>query len=124
MKQHKISFMLVLPLTLVLVLAPVLAFDFASRRGSPTTDVSVESLTLEDNCFSMTAGQGGKSARTFRRASWEIEDDTLYITLFSGLIRSGCRQDHITVKFEEDALREVRQVCLRDHSFAKLIYSR
>ena len=45
MKQHKISFMLVLPLTLVLVLAPVLAFDFASRRGSPTTDVSVESLT-------------------------------------------------------------------------------
>lgn len=111
-------------MTLALLAAPVLALDFASRRGSPTTDVSIENLALEDDHFSMTASQERKSATTFRRANWEIEDDTLYITLFSGLVRGGYCQDKLNVDIENDALREVRQVCLRDHSFSRLIYSR
>ncbi len=41
----------------------------------------------------MTASQERKSAETVRRAAWEIEDDTLYITLFSGLVQGGYCQD-------------------------------
>ena len=72
----------------------------------------------------MTVSQERKNSTTVRRAAWEIEDDTLYITLFSGLIRGGCCQDQWNLAFEDNALRDVRQVCLRDHSLAKRIYSR
>ncbi len=124
MRRQKVSFLTLSLMTLVLLATPVLALDFASRRGSPTTDVSIENLAIEDDHFSMTASQERKSATTFRRANWEIEDDTLYITLFSGLVRGGYCQDELNVDIENDALREVRQVCLRDRSFSRLIYSR
>ena len=78
MRQRKIPFAAVLLLTLVLLAAPMLALDFASRRGSPATDVSIEALALEDDHFSMTACLEGKSAATFRRAAWEIKNDTIY----------------------------------------------
>ncbi len=123
MKIRGIPFAAMLLLTLIFLAAPWLALDFASRRGSPTTDVSVESLALEDGCFSMTVSQEEKSASTFRRAAWEVKGDTLYITLFSGLVRGGYLQDTLNVEIQDGALREVRQVCLRDRSFTKLIYS-
>ena len=124
MRQRKLSFAAMLLLMLVLLAAPFLALDFASRRGSPTTDVFIKNLVLEDTHFSMTASLERKSATTFRRANWEIEDDVLYITLFSGLVRGGYCQDKLNVDIENDALREIRQVCLRDRSFSRLIYSR
>lgn len=124
MRQRKFSFAAMLILMLALLAAPFLALDFASRRGNPTTDVSIENLVLEDVHFSMTASLERKSATTFRRANWEVEDNTLYITLFSGLVRGGYCQDRLNVGFENYALRDVRQVCLRDGSFSRLIYSR
>ena len=80
--------------TLVLLMLPILALlglDFASWRGPPTLDVSVEDLILEACRFSMSASQGGNSGTTFRRASWEIEDGTLYLTLFCGQARGDFR---------------------------------
>ena len=58
----------------------------------------------------------------FQRATWEIEDHALYITLFNGLVCGGYLRDRITVGFENEALREVRQVCLRGCSSTRLIY--
>lgn len=124
MRQRKIPFAAMLLLTLVLLAAPMLTLNFASRRGSPAADVSIEALALEDDHFSMTASLEGKSAAAFRRAAWEIKNDTLYITLFSGLVRGGCCQDQWNLAFEDDALRDVRQVCLRGRSVTRLIYSR
>ena len=73
MRQRKIPFAAMLLLTLVLLAAPMLTLNFASRRGSPAADVSIEALALEDDHFSMTASLEGKSAAAFRRAAWEIK---------------------------------------------------
>lgn len=46
----------------------------------------------------------------------------MYITLFNGLVCGGYLRDQITVGFENEALREVRQVCLHGCSSTRLIY--
>lgn len=123
MKLWKKPGILVL-LVLLLFAAPVLGFDLAMRRGSPTLDISVEDVVLEDGRFSMTASQGGNSGTAFRRYGYEIEDGTLYITLFSGLAYRDFRQDRLNVEIQDDALNGVRQVYLRDNPNTKLIYSK
>jgi len=109
---------------LALLTVSIWSFDSAMRRGRPTLDAAVENVILEDGYFSMTASQGGNSGTSFRRSGYEIEEDTLYVTLFSGLVYGDFRADRLEVSIQDDGLKEVRRVCLRDGSALKLIYSK
>ena len=82
MKKRSFFIAAVLLLVLILPAAAVLGLDVVSRRGHPTLDASIERLALEEGCFSMTASLNESSGDTFRRAVWQIEEDTLYVTLF------------------------------------------
>ncbi|MCI9121273.1 MAG: hypothetical protein HFG00_07100 [Oscillibacter sp.] len=124
MKKRSFFIAAVLLLVLILPAAAVLGLDVVSRRGHPTLDASIERLALEEGCFSMTASLNESSGDTFRRAVWQIEEDTLYVTLFIGLARSDFARDSLELAFEDGALRDVQQVCLRADSAARLIYSR
>jgi len=111
---------------LVLVLSAVLIgrADSAMRRGKPTLDAAVENVILEDGCFSMTASQGGNSGTSFRHFDYEITEDALYVSLFSGLVFGDLRADHLEVSIHDGGLSGVRQVYLRDGDAAKFIYSK
>ena len=56
MKRHRISLLS----GMILLAAPILGPDLASRRGRPAPDVLIEDAVLEDGRLSMTAGQAGK----------------------------------------------------------------
>lgn len=124
MKKRRVLKAAALPLALMMLIVLILFFDFASRRGSPTLDVTIEDLELADNRFTMTAGQEGNSGMSFRRYNWEIRGGTLYITFFCGLVRDDFGRATMDVEIEDDDLRKVWQICLRDRSSTKLIFSR
>lgn len=124
MKKRKVFSAALALLALILVTAFAWRFDRAMRRGAPTLDVSVRDVILEDGHFSLTASQGGNSGMAFRRSSYEIEDDALYVTLFSGLVYHNFRADTLRVDIRGGELDAVRQVYLRDDSTAKLIYAK
>jgi len=110
-------------LAVVLFTVSIWSFELTIRRGKPTLDAAVEDIILEDGFFSMTASQGGNSGTSFRHFDYEITEDALYVTLYSGLVYGDFRTDHLEVSIQDDGLREVRRVCLRDGSALKLIYS-
>lgn len=120
MKKRRIS--RAAPLILVLVIALMLGFDLSMRRGTPTLDAEVEDIHLEDGRFSMTAGQGGNSGTSFRRFRYDIQDDALYLTLYSGLVYGSFRGDSLDITIRDEGLCEVRRVYLRDGFNTKLIY--
>ncbi len=124
MKKVVVSTRIAVLMAVVLLMLLVGGIDRIIRRGAPTLDVSISEIALENGHFTMTASQGGNSGTSFRHSAYEIEDDTLYVTLYSGLVYGGYRADTMRVDIQEDELNEVRQVYLRNNSAQKLIYSK
>lgn len=90
--------------------------------GPLALDALTENIVLEGERFFTTANQGGNSRMSFRQASWKIEDGALYVTLYSGPVYGDYCGDRLSVDIQGGGLSEVRQVCPRDGSSAKLIY--
>lgn len=121
MKTGRISGMAMLFLGICLLAAFLLGVHLYMERGRPTLDVMVSDAVLENDRFSMKVSQGGNSGTSFRRSRYAVEDDTLYVTLFSGLVYGNFRQGEMTVQITDPALENVRQVCLRKGSTEKLV---
>lgn len=95
-----------------------LACTNSSYAGLRSSDV-----VLEEDRFSVQLDTGDSSP-LFKRCRYQVEENTLYLTVYTGYlgIYTRCRPWPVTVRIQDAALAQVDQICLRNGDSVKKIY--
>lgn len=103
---------------LLLLFALELAF-----RSSSYAELQIKRPALEGDTFSVRLNMD-MALRLFKGCQYQVEEDTLYITVYSGDFYTSfrCREWPVTLRIQDTVVEGVEQVCLRDGTSVKRIY--
>ncbi len=114
------KFCFVIFIAVILALFSVRIF-VDNGRSSDFSSLSVKDISLYENTFSTTVNHlsSGSSIRDY---SYAIDNSSLYITVYSGLVTRKYPSGTLNIKFTDPQLSDVKAVYLQDGSLKKLIY--
>ncbi len=104
----------------LIALAGYLFINYST--GTDFVTIGVSKADLTENQFTahlMTSSSG----TAFQKYEYEIKDDSLYITVWSGLVNKKYSSGEMDIKIKDD-LSNIKSVYLKDKDNTKLIYSK
>lgn len=92
-------------------------------RSSSYAELRVESPSLEGVAFSVRLDMD-TALRLFKGCRYQVEENALYITVYSGDFYTSlrCREWPVVLRIQDAAVEGVEQVYLRDGTSVKSIY--
>lgn len=93
-----------------------------NRGDSDYSNLYVGDILLNKSEFSAKAVQES-SGKSFRKYDYQIDNDSLYITLFSGIVTRSYPSGTIQIEINDSQLNKVRHVYLKNKNDTKLIYT-
>ncbi len=119
MKKTAIIISVIIIIISSIALTGYLFINYSS--GTDFTTVSVSEAELTENQFTahlMTSSSG----TAFQKYEYKIKDNSLYITVWSGLVNKKYSSGEMDIEIE-DNLKNITAVYLKDKDNKKLIYS-
>lgn len=96
-------------------------FVITNKCTSDFSDLSIHDISLYENTFKATAMQlsSGKSIRNY---SYTVNNDSLYITIYSGMVTRKHQSGTLYINFTDSQLCDIKTVYLQNGESVKLIY--
>lgn len=106
----------------------VIVFINHNRSGSnnmikvSNAEIAFSNIILTDNKLTATAVLTA-SGKSFRGYDYTIEKNTLYITVYGGLVNNKYSNGDFTIDIE-DNLQSITTVCLKNNDDVTVLYTR
>lgn len=122
MKQKLFWILIVLlAFIIIIVLVGVMVFIYSGDKTS-NTELSFENIELTDTSFTAQC-IFISSGKSFRKYDYTMEGDTLYLTVYGGLVNSRYPNGNFEIVIE-DHLENITKVCLNGTDEVTVLYKR
>ena len=122
MKQKLFWILIVLlAFIIIIVLVGVMVFIYSGDKTS-NTEKSFENIELTDTSFTAQC-IFISSGKSFRKYDYTMEGDTLYLTVYGGLVNSKYPNGNFEIVIE-DHLENITKVCLNGTDEVTVLYKR
>ncbi len=106
---------------IIIVLVGVMVFIYSGDKTS-NTELSFENIELTDTSFTAQC-IFISSGKSFRKYDYTMEGDTLYLTVYGGLVNSKYPNGNFEIVIE-DHLENITKVCLNGTDEVTVLYKR
>ena len=113
--------MVLLAFIIIIVLVGVIVFIYSDDKTS-NTELLFENIELTDTSFTAQC-MFTSSGKSFRKYDYTMEGDTLYLTVYGGLVNSKYPNGNFEIVIE-DHLENITKVCLNGTDEVTVLYKR
>ncbi len=106
---------------IIIVLVGVMVFIYSGDKTS-NTELSFENIELTDTSFTAQC-IFTSSGKSFRKYDYTMEGDTLYLTVYGGLVNRKYPNGDFEIVIE-DHLENITKVCLNGTDEVTVLYKR
>lgn len=113
---------------IVLIIIVIVVFFNHTRGGSrnmmrvSNTEIAFSNMILTDTNLTATA-IFTSSGKSFRGYDYTIEENTLYITVYGGLVSNKYPNGDLTIDIQ-DELQSITTICLKNNDDVTVLYTR
>ena len=98
----------------------ITSFIFRSIKTN-IYELGFNNITLSENSL-LLAGSISSSAIAYRRYNYNINDDTLIITIYSGLVLPSRREGSFNIRIKNAKISDVKYIFIKDKAKLTQIY--
>lgn len=106
---------------IIIILVGVMVFIYSGDKTS-NTELSFENIELTDTSFTAQC-IFTSSGKSFRKYDYTMEGDTLYLTVYGGLVNRKYPNGDFEIVIE-DHLENITKVCLNGTDEVTVLYKR
>lgn len=120
-RKHFWILMVLLAFIIIIVLVGVMVFIYSGDKTS-NTELLFENIELTDTSFTAQC-VFTSSGKSFRKYDYTMEGDTLYLTVYGGLVNSKYPNGDFEIVIQ-DHLENITKVCLNGTDEVTVLYKR
>lgn len=113
--------MVLLAFIIIIVFVGVMVFVYSDDKTS-NTELSFENIELTDTSFTAQC-IFTSSGKSFRKYDYTMEGDTLYLTVYGGLVNNKYPNGDFEIVIQ-DHLENITKVCLKGTDEVTVLYKR
>lgn len=121
MKRKLFWILMVLLAFIIIVVVGVMVFIYSGDKTS-NTELLFENIELTDTSFTAQC-MFTSSGKSFRKYDYTMEGDTLYLTVYGGLVNSKYPNGDFEIVIQ-DHLENITKVCLNGTDEVTVLYKR
>lgn len=126
MKNKPIWIIIVLTVLIAAAIAGIVFFIYnrsaEDMMSVSDTEISFSNIELTDTNLTAVAAFTA-SGKSYRKYNYTVEGNTLYITVYGGLVSSRYPNGDFMIDIH-DNLQNITTVCLKDNNNATVLYTR